>query len=77
MLTEHKQRLVDMADALLIRETLDAEQVKRICAGLTIDDPVAGPATAPPPTREAKPAKERPSTAIVPPLTPPRAVTQE
>jgi cell division protease FtsH len=77
VLSEHKQRLVDMADALLIHETLDAEQVKRICAGLTIDDPVAGPATAPPPTREAKPAKERPSAAIVPPLTPPRPVTQE
>ncbi len=66
-----------MADALLIHETLDAEQVTRICAGLTIDDPVAGPTSAPPPTREAKPAKERPSTSIVPPLTPPRAVTQE
>jgi len=73
----HKQVLVDMADALLIHETLDAEQVTRICDGLTIDDPVAGPSSAPPPTREAKPAKERPSTSIVPPLTPPRAVTQE
>jgi cell division protease FtsH len=78
LLTEHKQRLLDMADALLTRETLDAEQVKRICAGLPIDDPAAGPAVAPPPPREAKPAKERPSTSIVPPLTPPpRPVTQE
>jgi cell division protease FtsH len=77
LLSEHKQRLLDMADALLTRETLDAEQVKRICAGLALDDPAAGPASAPPP-REAKPAKERPSTSIVPPLTPPpRPVTQE
>ena len=77
ILTEHKQRLTDMADALLTRETLDAEQVKRICAGLPLDEPTAsGPATVPPP-REAKPAKERPSTSIVPPLTPPRPVTQE
>jgi cell division protease FtsH len=77
LLSEHKQSLLDMADALLTRETLDAEQVKRICAGLPLDDPAAGPASAPPP-REAKPAKERPSTSIVPPLTPPpRPVTQE
>jgi cell division protease FtsH len=78
LMTEHKQRLLDMADALLTRETLDAEQVRRICAGLPIDDPAAGPASVPPPPREAKPAKERPSTSIVPPLTPPpRPVTQE
>jgi cell division protease FtsH len=77
LLTEHKQSLLDMADALLTRETLDAEQVRRICAGQPLDDPAAGPASAPPP-REAKPAKERPSTSIVPPLTPPpRPVTQE
>ena len=30
ILTEHKQQLLDMADALLARETLDAEQVSRI-----------------------------------------------
>ena len=31
ILTEHKQQLLDMADALLARETLDADQVRRIC----------------------------------------------
>jgi cell division protease FtsH len=73
ILTEYKSRLTEMADALLARETLDAEQVKRICAGLPIDEPASsGPAATPPPTRETKPAKERPSAAIVPPLTPPR-----
>jgi cell division protease FtsH len=72
VLSEHKQRLIDMADALLTRETLDAEQVKRICAGLPIDEPVASGSESAPPTREAKPAKERPSTSIVPPLAPPR-----
>jgi cell division protease FtsH len=77
LLTEHKQRVLDMAEALLTRETLDAEQVRRICAGLPIDDPTQGSATVPPPpAREAKPAKERPTTGIVPPL-PPRPVTQE
>jgi hypothetical protein len=62
-----------MAEALLARETLDAEQVRRICAGIPLDDPTSGtPASAPP--REAKPApKER---SIVPGI-PPRPVTQE
>jgi cell division protease FtsH len=77
ILTEYKQRLTEMADALLARETLDADQVKRICAGLPLDEPVASGPAAPPPNREAKPAKERPSTSIVPPLTPQRPVTQE
>ena len=34
IIAEHKQQLLDMADALLARETLDAEQVKRLAAGL-------------------------------------------
>jgi cell division protease FtsH len=72
VLTEHKQYLIDMADALLTRETLDAEQVKRICVGLPIDEVVPSGSESTPPTREAKPAKERPSTSIVPPLGPPR-----
>jgi cell division protease FtsH len=75
ILVENKQRLLDMADALLARETLDAEQVKRLVSGLPLDEPAPVPAQAPPP-REARPAaKERPA-AIVPPL-PPRPVTQE
>jgi cell division protease FtsH len=76
ILTEHKQRLLDMADALLIHETLDAEQVKRLCAGLPIDAPVITSTGAPPAPRESKTAKERPAPSIVPPL-PPRPVTQE
>jgi cell division protease FtsH len=76
VLTEHKQRLIDMADALLVRETLDADQVRRICAGLPLDEPATPGSESTPPTREAKPAKERPST-LVPPLAPQRPVTQE
>jgi cell division protease FtsH len=75
ILTEHKQRLLDMADALLARETLDAEQVKRLSAGLPLDEPSSAPAQALPP-REPRPTKERPAASIVPPL-PPRPVTQE
>jgi cell division protease FtsH len=77
IIAEHKQRVLDMADALLARETLDAEQVKRISAGLPLDEPASTPGT---PNaqlpRDAKPAKERPAPTIVPTL-PPRPVTQE
>jgi cell division protease FtsH len=78
ILAEHKPRLMEMADALLTRETLDAEQVKRICAGQPLDElPMSGTAPAAA-SRDVKPAKERPATGIVPPLTaPPRPVTQE
>jgi cell division protease FtsH len=75
ILSEHKQHLVDLADALLQRETLDAEQVKRLAAGLRLEEPAPAPSQAAPP-RVAQPAKERPAASIVPPL-PPRPLTQE
>src|SRR5882762_10503982 len=76
ILMQHKPRLMDMAEALLQRETLDAEQVRRIVAGEALDEivPATPPAT-PTVSREPK-AKERPAGSIVPPL-PPRTVTQE
>src|SRR5947208_16109137 len=74
ILVQHKAKLIEMAEALLLRETLDAEQVRRIVAGEALDEPApAAPATpqvAPP----APKAKER--LAIVPQI-PPRPVTQE
>ena len=75
VLLEHKQKLLDMADALLARETLDADQVRRIAAGLALDEfvPAAGSAVTP---REPKVAKEKERPSIVSPL-PPRPVTQE
>jgi cell division protease FtsH len=77
ILTDHKQALLDMADALLTHETLDAEQVKRLCAGLPLEEPAeVGGSSVPAPPREARPAKERPSSSIVPQL-PPRPITQE
>ena len=76
VLLEHKQKLLDLADALLIRETLDAEQVRRIAAGVPLDEfvPAAGPTPVPP--REAKVAKDKDRPGIVPSI-PPRPVTQE
>ncbi|MEQ1757784.1 MAG: ATP-dependent zinc metalloprotease FtsH [Vicinamibacterales bacterium] len=77
ILSQHKHHILEMADALLARETLDAEQVRRIVADEALEplEPTTAPSdpTAHAP-RENKPAKER--AAIVPPL-PPRPVTQE
>jgi len=73
VLLEHKQKLLDMADALLSRETLDAEQVRRISAGLPLDElPSATPVT----PREPKATREKERPSIVSPLQP-RPVTQE
>jgi cell division protease FtsH len=77
ILADHRPHLLEMSEALLLRETLDAEQVRRICAGLPVDAAVtAGAASESSPNqtpRDAKPSKERPATGIVPP----RPLTQE
>jgi hypothetical protein len=69
---------MEMADALLARESLDADQVRRIVAGQPLDEPTsAAPEAAAPTPASTDPrgrAKERP--AIVPPI-PPRPLTQE
>jgi cell division protease FtsH len=39
LLADSKDTLVKMADELLAREVLDADQVKRLAAGLPLDDP--------------------------------------
>ena len=75
-LVTHKEHLLQMADALLERETLDAEEIRRILAGEALEErtpPPSAPVAVPP--REVRAAKERPA-GIVPPL-PPRPVTQE
>ena len=76
VLAEHKQKVLEMADALLARETLDAEQVRRLAAGLPLDEPAPATGTTPLPPREPKAGKEKERPAIVPPL-PPHPVTQE
>ncbi|MDR1988998.1 MAG: ATP-dependent zinc metalloprotease FtsH [Acidobacteriaceae bacterium] len=77
LLSEYKDKLVIMADELLTREVLDADQVRRIVAGQPVDDPhpVTPKATAGGGDEEeaARPRKERP--AIVPALNKP--ITQE
>jgi cell division protease FtsH len=67
LLTEHKQRLVDIADALLAREILDADQVRRLAYGHPLDEPAAVDVPA---TDSAAPAKEKERPSIVPPMEP-------
>jgi cell division protease FtsH len=77
ILSQHKQRVLEMADALLARETLDADQVNRLAAGQPLDERIPAPspnAPAPPDVRGR--AKERPAASIVPPIQP-RPLTQE
>ena len=47
VLTEQKQRLVAIADALLAREVLDADQVRRLAYGQPLDE-IATPSQPPP-----------------------------
>jgi cell division protease FtsH len=71
LLTESKDTLVRMAEALLAREVLDAEQVKRLAAGQALEDSQPAAVTRPVVDEdEARPRqKERPS--IVPALNKP------
>jgi cell division protease FtsH len=70
LLTENKQTLVSIAEALLAREVLDAEQVRRLAAGLPLDDPQPVAArTATPEEGEPRARKER--APIVPALNKP------
>jgi len=75
-LLDHKEQVVALADALLVRETLDAEQVRRIAVGEALEAFV--PTTSPTPAapQEPKVAKEEERPAIVPSLSP-RPITQE
>ena len=71
MLNQNKETLIKIADALLAREVLDAEQVRRLAAGLSLDapEPVA-PRAAEAEEDESRPrSKER--APIVPALTKP------
>src|ERR1700746_1465061 len=43
LLTSSKETLVTIADALLAREVLDADQVKRLAAGIPLDDDLPTP----------------------------------
>jgi len=69
LLTHQKEVLVRMAEALLQREVLDAEQVRRIAAGLPLDEPQPVAAHAAVEENEPRLRKER--APIVPALNKP------
>ncbi len=72
LLTEQRATLTTMADALLAREVLDAEQVKRIAAGLPLDEPQPVAARGAVEEDEARP-RQKERTPIVPALNKPIA----
>jgi cell division protease FtsH len=60
MLADSKEVLVKIADALLAREVLDADQVRRLVAGLSLDEPQPAAArTAVSPTNDEDEARPR------------------
>jgi cell division protease FtsH len=71
LLTAHKGPLMAIAEALLAREVLDADQVRRLAAGLPLD---ALPPTAAPPVRaveEDERPRQKERAAIVPAMNKP------
>ena len=66
VLSGHKQRLMQVAEELLTREVLDADQVTRLVNGVPLD-PVA-PAAAATPSRDG--SKDRGNSSLVPPINP-------
>jgi cell division protease FtsH len=70
ILVAQKNVLLKIAEELLIREVLDADQVMRLAAGQSLDEPRTAPQTAPAASDEQvrRGTKERPS--IVPPIPP-------
>jgi cell division protease FtsH len=77
ILSQHKQKLVDIADALLAREVLDGDQVRRIAYGQPLDDPPATPAQPVPPAGDAPRdrSRDKERSPLVQPL--PKPLTQE
>jgi cell division protease FtsH len=75
LLQAHKRQLLDIADALLAREVLDADQVRKLARGEKLDDlpPLEPSRPADEAVRDRARDKERPP--LVPPIHKP--LTQE
>jgi cell division protease FtsH len=71
VLNEYKQHVLDMADALLVRESLDAEQVRRLVAGEPLESYVAPePPPAPPAPSAEEPEALSERSSVVSPIPP-------
>jgi cell division protease FtsH len=76
LLETHRDALTRIADALLLREVLDADQVRRIVAGQPLEDEKTAASVPAAEDASKRAAKERPS--IVPPIPPlNKPLTQE
>ncbi|MEP7308310.1 MAG: ATP-dependent zinc metalloprotease FtsH [Acidobacteriota bacterium] len=71
ILSESKDTLVTMADALLAREVLDADQVRRIVAGLPLDAPQPVAARAPVADEDEARPRQKERSPLVPSLNKP------
>jgi cell division protease FtsH len=71
ILTGCKETLVKMADALLAREVLDADQVKRIAAGLPLDAPQPVAARVPVADEDEARPRQKERASLVPSLNKP------
>ena len=68
LLEENHAVLVKMAEELLVREVLEGAQVRRLVAGMSLDDPEETPgASGKPPSSEEAPEEQQ---SVVPPLPP-------
>ena len=68
VLEEHRAILLKMAEELLVREVLDGDQVRRMAAGLPIDEPHQSQDSSDTPPSTTEPDAEQPS--VVSPLPP-------
>jgi len=68
LLEENHAVLVKMAEELLVREVLEGAQVRRLVAGLPLDDPEETPGASGKPPSSEKATEEQQS--VVPPLPP-------
>jgi cell division protease FtsH len=76
VLTEHKPALLAIADELLAREVLDADQVTRLAKGMALVEPLPVHPSPPSPTTGDTPRREQPERpGLVPPMVKP--ITQE
>jgi cell division protease FtsH len=60
LLTTHKTELLKIADELLAREVLDAEQIRRLAKGLPLPEIVAAAAVVPNGPTDGEPRREVP-----------------
>ena len=71
LLSQSKETLVKIADALLAREVLDAEQVMRLAAGKPLDEPQPVAARVPPANEDEARPRQKERASIVPSINKP------